>query len=118
MYDELNRRDDDLTHWAENHRSMLLSLTVDLVSSIAAVNRWAKNSPDYDAGAKNAFASAADSFLVGYALAGGHTVVTHERISDSRKRIKTPNAAITNDVLFVDPFQMLRRQRACFVLLG
>ena len=28
--------------------------------------------------AKSEFATAADSFLIGHAVAGGHTVVTHE----------------------------------------
>jgi len=49
-------------------------------------------------------------------VAGNHTVVTHEVISDGRRRIKIPNAAISNGVTHVNPFQMLRTEGARFVL--
>ena len=49
-------------------------------------------------------------------LSGSHTVVTHERISDGRRQIKIPNAAIANGVQVVSPFQMLRTERVRFVL--
>lgn len=86
------------------------------VRSLAAVNRWANDSPDYDPAAKAEFADVADSFLVAQALAGSHTVVTHERISDGRKRIKIPNAAAAHGVAWCTPFHMLRLERARFVL--
>lgn len=82
----------------------------------SVVNRWANDSPDYEPAAKSEFASAADSFLIGHALAGGHTVVTHERIGYGRRRIKIPNAATANSVSHLNPFQMLRREAARFVL--
>ena len=88
------------------------------VPALAAVNRWANDSPDYDPAAKSEFAGAADSFLVAQAIAGGHTVVTLERISDGRKRIKIPNAATANAVPWCTPFHMLRAERARFVLVG
>jgi hypothetical protein len=66
------------------------ALTAADVRAVAEVNRWANDSTDYDPAAKAEFADAADSFLVAQAYAGGHTVVTHERISDGRKRIKIP----------------------------
>ena len=53
---------------------------------------------DYDPAAKDEFADAADSFLVAQAMAGGHTVVTHERISDGRKRIKIPERRAAHSV--------------------
>ena len=40
----------------------------------------------------------------------------HERISDGRRKIKIPNAAIANGVKVVSPFQMLRTEHARFVL--
>ena len=73
---------------------MFLPFTPAEIPSVASVNRWANDSTDYDAAAKAEFASAADSFLIGHAVAGGHSVVTHERISDGRRKIKIPNAAI------------------------
>lgn len=116
VYSELASGDDDLADWVKDHRSMFLPFTADEVPAVAAVNRWANDSTDYEAAAKAEFASAADSFLIAHAVAGGHTVVTHERISDGRRRIKIPNAAIANGVRVVNPFQMLRAERARFVL--
>ena len=80
---------------------------------MAQINRWANDSPDYDAAAKDEFASAADSFLIGHALSGHHIVVTHERVSDSRRKIKIPNAAIANGIKFAHPLQTvgLRKHR-------
>jgi hypothetical protein len=116
VYTELIGGDDDLTDWAKAHRSFFLPLTAGEIPAVAAVNRWANDSPDDEPAAKIQFVTAADSFLIGHALAGGHTVVTHERISDSRRRIKIPNAAIANGVRHMSPFQMLRNETARFVL--
>ena len=116
VYNEIAAGDDDLVEWVKDHREMFLPLTADEIASVAAVNRWANDSPDYDAAAKAEFAGAADSFLIDHAVAGGHTVVTHERISDGRKKIKIPNAAVANGVPFMSPFVMLGTERARFVL--
>ncbi len=116
VYNELVGSDDDLAQWVKDHRSFFLPLTADEIPAVAAVNRWANDSPDYDGAAKSEFASAADSFLIGHAVAGDHTVVTHERISDGRRKIKIPNAAIANGVSVINPFQMLRTEGARLVL--
>jgi hypothetical protein len=118
VYDELIERGDDLSDWAHARRAFFLPLTADDVRAVAAVNRWANDSPDFDPAAKAEFADAADSFLVAQASAGGHTVVTHERISDGRKRIKIPNAAAAHGVAWCTPFHVLRVERARFVLPG
>ncbi|MCY3948115.1 MAG: DUF4411 family protein, partial [Acidimicrobiaceae bacterium] len=62
---ELIEGDDDLAQWARDHRSFFLSPTAADIESIAAVNRWANDSPSYEAAAKTEFARAADSFLLG-----------------------------------------------------
>ncbi|MGH2886645.1 MAG: DUF4411 family protein [Solirubrobacteraceae bacterium] len=118
VYDELIERADDLSEWARARHAFFLPLTANDVRAVAAVNRWANDSRDYDAAAKSEFADVADSFLVAQASASGHTVVTHERISDGRKRIKIPNAAVAHDVEWCTPFHMLRLERARFVLPG
>jgi len=118
VYDELIGRGDDLSDWARDRRAFFLPLTADDVRAVAEVNRWANDSSDYDPAAKAEFADAADSFLVAQARSGGHTVVTHERISDGRKRIKIPNAAVAHGVQWCTPFHMLRVERARFVLEG
>lgn len=98
VYNELTAGDDDLSTWVKARKSFFVPTTQDELTAIGAVNRWATNSPDYDAAAKSEFATVADSFLIGHAVAGGHTVVTHEVIRDSRRKIKIPNAAIANGV--------------------
>lgn len=118
VYDELIERGDELSDWARARRPFFLPLSAEDVRAVAQVNRWANDSPDYDPAAKAEFADAADSFLVAQAKAGGHTIVTHERISDGRKRIKIPNAAAAHGVEWCTPFHMLRVERARFVLDG
>ncbi len=51
-------------------------------------------------------------------LAGGHVVVTHEKPEDSVHRIKIPSVCIGLGVKHVTPFDMLRYERARFVLAG
>lgn len=116
VYDELIGRDDDLSGWARSRRHLFHDLTAEDVRAVAAVNRWANDSPDYEPAAKAEFADAADSFLVAHAMARGGVVVTHERISDGRRKIKIPNAALANGVKVATPFQMLRSTGARFVL--
>lgn len=116
VFNEIAVGDDDLAEWARDHRGLFLPLTADEIPFVARVNRWANDSPDYDAAAKAEFADAADSFLVAHAMAGGHTVVTHERMRDARRRVPIPNAAGANDVPVMSPFAMLRMEGARFVL--
>jgi hypothetical protein len=118
VYHELIERGDDLSEWARARRDFFLALTTADVQSVAEVNRWAHDSSDYDPAAKAEFADAADSFLVAQARVGRHTIVTHERISDGRKRIKIPNAAAAHGVAWCTPFHMLRVEQARFVLEG
>ncbi len=65
---------DDLAEWVKDHRTMFLPITADDIPAVAAVNRWANDSPHYEVTAKSEFASAADSFLVGQALAGRRAI--------------------------------------------
>ena len=55
-------------------------------------------------------------YLVGQGLASGDTVVTQEVPSGSQKKIKIPDACISLGVKFMNPFTMLRKERARFVL--
>jgi len=66
--------------------------------------------------AVSTFLQVADYYLVAHALAHGHTVVTHEVASPSTKRIKIPNACLGVGLKFVTPYEMLRHERARFVL--
>jgi len=52
---------------------------------------------------------------VAHAHAHHHVVVTHEVVAHSTKKIKIPNACI--GVRYVTPFEMLRAERARFVIV-
>lgn len=70
----------------------------------------------YDPAAVSMFLQVADYYLVAHALAHEHTLVTHEVSSASTKRIKIPDACIGLGIKCVTPYEMLRRERARFVL--
>jgi hypothetical protein len=78
-------------------------------------SRWA-SSGNYDPAAVTTFLQVADFYLVAHAHAHGHVVVTHEVVAQSVKKIKIPNACIERGVKCMTPFEMLRVERARFVL--
>jgi hypothetical protein len=58
----------------------------------------------------------ADYYLVAQGVAEGSTVVTHEVPSDSVRKIKIPDVCINLGITCMTPFEMLRRERAGFML--
>ncbi len=114
--DELRAGDDELAGWAvERGRGFFLPPDPAMVPALEQVNAWASGQ-GYRAQAISTFMQVADYFLVAQALAGKHTVVTHEVPSASRRRIKIPDACIGLGIRCVTPFEMLRNERARFVL--
>ena len=70
----------------------------------------------YEAAAINTFLQVADYYLVSYALAHGHTVVTHEVPANTTRKIKIPNVCVGIGVSYINPYAMLRREGAKFIL--
>lgn len=63
------------------------------------------------------FLAKADPWLIAYARANGHTVVTHERSRpDSRRRVQIPDVCQALGVPCIDPYALLRALHARFVL--
>ena len=93
-----------------------LSPDATLLSSLSTVSAWATGQ-SYEPAAVSTFLLVADYYLVGHALAHGHTVVTHEVASTSKKRIKIPDACLGLGIKHVSPYEMLRTERARFILL-
>jgi len=114
--DEVLAVADDLANWIDQ-RDPSFFLAVDATSfpSLAAVSEWATGNR-YDQAAVTTFLQIADYYLVAQALAGQHTVVTHEVPSATTRKIKIPDACIGLGIRFMTPFQMLRRERARFIL--
>jgi hypothetical protein len=114
--DEIEAGQDDLSDWARLHGTALFRRTPPTLSpQFTQVAEWATGQ-QYTPAAINTFLQAADFYLVAHALAGGHTVVTHEVQANTPARIKIPNACVGLGVRFMTPFQMLRTERARFVL--
>jgi len=86
-----------------------------MVPSLRAISLWATTSR-YEPGAVSLFLQVADYYLVACAHAFGHVVVTHERPRASTKKIQIPDACLDLGVRFMSPFEMLRAERARFVL--
>lgn len=114
--DELAAGADDLSTWAAARGAgFFLRPTANTMQSLATVSRWATGQ-GYEPVAVNTFLQGADYYLVAEGHARGFTVVTHELPSTSLKRIKVPNACVGVGVKFMTPFEMLRVERARFVL--
>ena len=114
--DEIEGGADELSAWASARRTaFFLKPDAPLLGALASVSTWA-TSQSYDQSAVNTFLQVADYYLVAHALAHGHTVVTHEVPSPSLKKIKIPNVCIGLGVKCMTPYEMLRVERARFVL--
>ncbi|NBB94532.1 MAG: DUF4411 family protein [Planctomycetes bacterium] len=117
--DELAAGDDQLSEWAARRGDgFFLPPDTNALPALGTVADWVNQHERYTAAAKNTFLQVADYYLVSQALAGGHIVVTHERPENSIHRVKIPNVCLGVDVRCVNPFDMLRRKRARFVLSG
>jgi Domain of unknown function (DUF4411) len=84
---------------------------------LTAVAEWVKTQ-NYRPAAVSAFLQDADYYLVAHAHAHAHVVVTHEVASDGVRQVKIPNVCIGMQVKFMTTFEMLRVERARFVLQG
>lgn len=114
--DELLAGADDLARWARGRGGdFFLPPDAALLPALAEVSTWATGQ-GYDQAAVSTFYQAADYYLVAQAHAGQHTVVTLEIASGSRRNIKIPDACIGLGIKCVTPYEMLRNERARFVL--
>ena len=114
--DEIKAGDDELTDWvAKCSPDFFLKPDNAMLSVLSKVSDWA-TSQNYEPTAVNTFFQVADYYLVAYALAHKHTIVTYEIASTSYKKIKIPNACIGLGIKCINPFEMLRLERARFIL--
>ncbi|MFH1970333.1 MAG: DUF4411 family protein [Verrucomicrobiota bacterium] len=114
--DELDAGGDELVDWAAQRGSgFFLKPDAAILPALGQVSTWA-TSQQYEPAAVNTFLQVADYYLVAHALAHGHIVVTHEKASPSIKTIKIPNACIGFGVKCMTAFEMLRHERARFIL--
>jgi predicted nucleic acid-binding protein len=114
--DELQGIADELSDWARARGNRFFLPADDAVlPALPRVSTWA-SSHAYEAAAISTFLQVADYWLVAHALAHQCVVVTHEVPSDSTRKIKIPNACLGLGISCINPYEMLRRERARFVL--
>lgn len=114
--DEIEAGADELATWAAARGDgFFLKPDSAILPALATVSSWAAGQ-NYETAAVSTFLQKADFYLVAHALAHGLVVVTHEIAAASTKKIKIPNACIGVGVKCVSPFEMLRHERARFVL--
>lgn len=113
---EVRARQDDLSQWArQNLKGFFVPPSAADSASLGRVSAWVTQQ-GYDPARISAFFNKADYFLVGQALGGGHTVVTHEVAAPKARKIKIPDVCKALNVPCLTPFSMLRREKAQFVL--
>jgi len=113
---ELIAGDDELATWAKARGDdFFLPPDSAILPSLATVSEWA-GSGRYEPAAVSTFLQVADYYLVAHAHAHAFTVVTHEVTAETAKKIKIPNACIGLGVTVMSPYEMLRIEKARFVL--
>ena len=114
---ELLAKEDNLSEWARNRNAGFFMEPDDKVAqSLRTVAHWA-NSSDYNQSAVHKFFSGADYFIVAYAHAHGHVVVTQEQPSlGSKRKLKIPDACNQLNIKWMTPFKMLGLEGARFIL--
>ncbi len=107
---------DDVADWAAARPSgFFLPLQPSDAPSLGQIAGWAR-SGNFTAAAATEFLGIADSQLVAVAHARNLIVVTHEVPSNSKQRIKVPTACVALGVAYASPYDMLRKEKARFVL--
>jgi len=114
--DELKAGADELATWAAARgKGMFLAPDAKMLTSLQTVSSWVTRQ-SYTPAAVNTFLQVADYYLVSRALAHGDTVVTHEVPANTIYKIKIPTVCIGMGIKCMTPFEMLRLERAQFVL--
>jgi len=114
--DKIEAGGDELAAWAaQRGDAFFLKPDTAMLPALANVSNWA-TSQNYEPAAVNTFLQVADYYLVAHALAHRQTLVTHEIAANTAKKIKIPNVCIGLGIKCMTPFEMLRRERARFIL--
>jgi hypothetical protein len=109
--------EDKLCKWIKNTAPDIFVPTgvADVVQSYNEIINWINEQQQYHAAAIEEFAGIADGWLVAFAIANGHVVVTHEKYAPGvKKRIPIPNICKAFNVVYTDTFDMLRALKTEF----
>lgn len=121
IYDELKDGDDPLADWIKERRQhawLRQNDTQDVQEANRRVVAHVEGRRGHytDAAIAN-FMDGADPWLIAYCLAGGHTLVGHERPEpNARRKVKIPDVCDALGVTWMDSFDALRQLNARFQL--
>ena len=96
VYEELRKGDDELKDWVTARKAFLFyPLDPAAIGELQRINDQVLNLEKPSSDTKHRFLNGADPFLLAYALAHGHTIVTNEASDDPAKtsKIKIPMIA-------------------------
>ncbi len=115
--DELLAGRDELAAWAkERGDDFFLPLDDETIPPLTELVAWVQRQ-EFRPAAISQFFQSGDYYLIAYALAHKHTVVTQEVAApDAVRRVKIPTACIGLRIKCVNCYQMLRAEGARFVL--
>ncbi len=114
--EELGKGNDSLKPWVTDRKdSFFLKSDHGVLKQFPIISEWIVKK-EYEDFARMAFLATADFYLIAHGLASRFTVVTHERAANSTKKIKIPDVCKGLGVSVMDPFEMLKREQARFVL--
>lgn len=122
IYDEIANGNDDLAAWIRTRKQhgWHCATTADEVQNayrtVVAHVEAHRDAPYTDAAIAE-FMRGADPWLIAYALANDHTIVTHEVLNPNiQRRVPIPNVCDALGVDWIGPYQALRTLHAQFVL--
>lgn len=114
VLEELKAGNDALADWAKNRPLFFKEIDDATIQAMVQIADWVEGQ-SYTQSAVDEFLSVADFYLVAFAAAHGHTVVTHEQPSPgAKKRVLIPNVCDAFGIRFVDTFQIIRTLGASF----
>ena len=127
VYAEIQAQQDDLALWASGPARSLFLPSTDAVTAtcLPQVFAWVQARPTaegeqfYGRAAQDAFfGGGADPYLIAYAMAHNHTVVTCEGDNPARRnKVLIPVVCRGLNVPYITLFDMLRNEQAKFVLI-
>lgn len=113
---ELQEGKDRLSQWSTQlDYNFFLEPDEDVYLASKRIVDWVQVQ-SYKTRAIDEFLDGADHMIVSHALVRQASVVTHEKSSNSRKKVKIPDVCIAFGVECILPYEMLRREKARFVL--
>ena len=114
--DELAAGTDALANWASNRdEKFFLPPDEKVLKELTTVSEWVKDQR-YHQQAVSLFLDNADYYLMAHAIAYKYTVVTHEVAENKPSKVKIPEVCIGLKVKSMNLWQVLRNERARFVL--